>query len=62
MPRLFQHFSTSTGNEFARVRAGEVEHPREDDLALGFESADPSLQLECWEPAPLLPPSSQPAC
>jgi hypothetical protein len=34
---------------------GGAEAPREEDQAIGFECANPSLQLEGWEPAPLAP-------
>ena len=52
MPRLFQHLLA------AQDDIGQPAAPRahdsfvEDDQALGWESAVPSLQFECWEPAP----------
>lgn len=32
----------------------------DDDLALGFESANPALQFESWEPAPAVPGAALP--
>jgi hypothetical protein len=32
--------------------------PDMDDLALGFECADPSLQFDAWEPVPASAPTA----
>jgi hypothetical protein len=48
MPRLFQHVSAT--NETARdLSSGWLPPvPADDDLALGLECANPTLQIERW--------------
>lgn len=54
MARLLQHLLSPFDAQArdARDRSGAA--LIDDDLALGFECANPALQFEAWEPAPVL--------
>ncbi|TFZ04136.1 hypothetical protein [Ramlibacter humi] len=48
MTRLQQH--AISAHDATPAETHTVGVPADDDYAIGFESADPSLQFEAWEP------------
>jgi hypothetical protein len=58
MPRLLQFLNPFDAE--AASRRADVPPSYDEDLALGCESADPSLQFEGWEPAPFAPQAGTP--
>ena len=61
MPRLFQQLLSPLD-----PRGGGAAAPLlpqvDDDVALGWECANPALQFESWEPAPAAPQGSAGPC
>lgn len=52
----------SRWSTFARIPTSvDVASSADDDLAIGWEAACPALQLEGWEPAPVLPAKLDPS-
>jgi hypothetical protein len=52
----------SRWSSLARIPSSiDVASVADDDLALGWESACPALQLEGWEPAPAVPATVDPS-
>lgn len=50
MPTVLQQLWSPMERAFARRDSERAEHARDDDIVLGCECADPSLQFEAWEP------------
>jgi hypothetical protein len=51
MPRLLQHFLAPIGR-LVHAAPDSPTAVRDEDIPLGCESADPSLQFDTWEPLP----------
>lgn len=52
MPSMFQQSSAKAHPLQGRTPPELPANQEDDDLALGFESANPVLQFESWEPQP----------
>lgn len=55
MSRLLQQILAPLDASSRDARERALSPASDDDLALGFESANPALQFEGWEPAALPP-------
>src|SRR4051812_39030257 len=62
MPRLLQQLLSPLQSEGAPAQRPADQQANEDGFALGWESANPALQFEGWEPAPVAPQSGAVAC
>jgi hypothetical protein len=53
MTRLLQQLFAPLDPHTAREAARTAEAMSDEEMALGWESANPALQFEAWEPTPL---------
>lgn len=60
MPRLFQMLLSSplARRRDANPTQGAQFEDEDEDLALGWECANPALQFEGWDPTPSMPQES----
>lgn len=61
MPRFLQQLLSPLDGE-SSTRGPSLAPAADDDIALGWECANPALQFESWEPAPVMAPVGAPGC